>query len=115
MKLNIGSVSGKRVSALVIILNGAEVNISTEFGAKINVGCRSPHLGPKFLVPNPRLLCNLLWAIDIAFSIICHIITFSDGQTTLKLNCLSWIFTTFVANTFFNVVPRQFFAVPNAF
>ena len=54
MKLNIGSVSGKRVSALVIILNGAEVNISTEFGAKINVGCRSPHLGPKFLVPNPR-------------------------------------------------------------
>lgn len=63
----------------------------------------------------PRFLCNLLWAIDIAFPIVCHIITFSDGQTTLKLNCLSWIFTTFVANAFFNVVPGQFFAVPNAF
>ena len=95
MKLNIGSVSGKRDSAQVIILNDAEVNISTEFGA--------------------RFLCNLLWAIDIAFPIVCHIITFSDGQTTLKLNCLSWIFTTFVANAFFNVVPGQFFAVPNAF
>jgi len=37
MKLNIGSVSGKRDSAQVIILNDAEVNISTEFGAEVHI------------------------------------------------------------------------------
>ena len=45
MKLNIGSVSGKRVSAQVIILNGAEVKISTEFGAEIRAAI--PHRVPK--------------------------------------------------------------------
>ena len=45
-------------SAHVILLHGADVNISIKLDAEVNIRCRSPQLGaevtavPKLLVPN---------------------------------------------------------------
>ena len=52
---SLGQCAGKRTSAHVMLLHGAELYIAIEVGAEVNIRCRSPQVGAELTRAQHRL------------------------------------------------------------